>query len=293
MQVVEIVEPYVRGRVRQGQIRPLTARGQRLILGHFADSASCNLQRLSERHVRRWLEQSEHLAQSTRRNRLSVVRTFCTWLHDEGHAPKNACRKVKALREPRRVPRALAFEQVCAVLAACPDTRARVAVMLMVQLGLRRGEVAGLEVGDFDLTNRMLVVCGKGGHQRALHVTDQAYTEVIGHLSVSGATAGPLLRSQQFPQRGLHPDTVSAIVRRAMEDAGVKRAPFDGVNPHALRHTALTDMLRNGAHIRDVQAVAGHQHNASTEIYLPLLVGTLAEAMGGRHYGPAPLRALA
>lgn len=288
MQALDIVEPYVRGRVRQGEIVALTARNHRTTLRQFAESAACETHTLSERHVRRWLEAYHYLAPSTRRNRLAVVRTFCRWLHDEGHCPRNACRKVKPLREPRRVPRALPGDQVAAIIDACPDIRSRVAVVLMVQLGLRRGEVARLEVGDFDLTNRMVTVCGKGGHQRALHVTDQAYREVIDYLSVQGNIAGPLLRSYQYPQRGLHPDTVSAIVRRAMEESGVKRAPRDGVSPHALRHSALTDMLRHGAHVRDVQAAAGHQHIATTEVYLPLLVETLQEAMGGRWYGTAP-----
>ena len=257
------------------------------MLGQFAASAHCPVDRLSERHVRRWLEDCEHLAQSTRRNRLAVVRTFTRWLADEGLCPRDPCRKIKGLREPKRVPRALTHEQVDKILAACPDTRARVAVVLMVQLGLRRGEVAALEVGAFDLTNRILVVTGKGGHQRALHVTDQAYSSIIEHLSAQGTVAGPLLRSQQFPQRGLHPDTVSAIVRRAMEDAGVKQGPRDGVSPHALRHSALTHMLQAGAHVLDVQAVAGHASIQTTQRYLPLMVGTLKDAMEGRHYGDA------
>lgn len=285
MQVADIVGIYIRGRVRQGEIVPLTARNHYGTLAGFAESANCDVSKLSERHVRRWLEDHEHLAASTRRNRLATVRTFCRWLHEEGHCPRDPCRKIKALREPKRVPRALTYEQVDAILAACPDTRARVAVVLMVQLGLRRGEVARLEVGDFDLTNRMLVVTGKGGHQRALFVTDQAYQAIIEHLSVQGTVAGPLLRSYQFPTRGLHPDTVSAIVRRAMEEAGVKRAPRDGVSPHALRHSALTHMLQHGAHILDVQAVAGHSSVSVTQKYLPLMVGTLQDAMSGRHYG--------
>jgi integrase/recombinase XerD len=287
VRVAEIVEPYVRARVRQGQIVPLTARNQRGVLHHFARSADCDVDRLSERHVRRWLEHNEHLAASTRRNHLAIVRTFCTWLHDEAFCPRNACRKITPLREPRRVPRALTAEQVARILDACPDSRARVAVVLMVQLGLRRGEVARLEIGDFDFTNRLVIVRGKGGHQRMLYVTEQAASEVLRHLSIQGSVAGPLLRSQQYPQRGLHPDTVSAIVRRAMEASGVKQRPRDGVSPHALRHSALTDMLRHGAPIRDVQAVAGHQHSQTTEVYLPLMVGTLRDAMAGRWYGDA------
>lgn len=287
MHVGDLVEPYVRGRVRQGEIVALTARNHRTVLGQFGSSADCPVDRLSDRHVRRWLEDYEHLAASTRRNRLATVRTFCRWLHEEGHCPRNACRKVRALREPRRVPRALGREAVTEILDACPDRRARLAVVLMVQLGLRRGEVARLQVGDFDMRNSLVVVVGKGGHQRILHVPAQAQRSVLDYLTETGAVAGPLLRSYQFPHRGLHPDTVSTIVRRAMEEAGVKRAPRDGVSPHALRHSALTDMLRNGAHIRDVQAVAGHAHLTTTETYLPLLVGTLSEAMEGRWYGEA------
>lgn len=285
MRVEDIVEPYVRGRVRQGEIVPLTARNHRTVLGQFARSANCPAEKLSERHVRRWLEDYEHLSASTRRNRLATVRTFCRWLHEEGHCPRNACRKVRTLREPRRVPRALQPEQVARVLVACPDTRARLAVVLMLQLALRRGEASRLQVGDLDLTNRLAVIVGKGGHQRVLYIPDQAYRVVISYLAETSAVAGPLLRSYNPPFQGLHPDTVSAIVRRAMEVSGVKRAPRDGVSPHSLRHTGLTDMLRHGAHIRDVQAVAGHANLATTEGYLPLLVGTLQDAMAGRTYG--------
>lgn len=287
MLLVAIIEPYVRGRVRRGEIRPLTARNVRMVLGQFAKVNPVECSRLTKRHVDRWLDSIEHLAQSTRRNRLTVVRSFCRWMVDEGMVKTDPCRKVRPLREPRRTPRALSAEQVSRILEACPDSRTRLAVILMVQEGLRRGEVAALQVGDIDMVNRIAVVTGKGGHQRALFLTEQARTAIVEHLAVQGDVAGPLLRSFQYPTRGLHPDTVSAVVRRAMEDAGVKRAPRDGVSPHALRHTALTDMLRAGAHIRDVQAAAGHQHLSTTEVYLPLLVGTLGEAMEGRWYGVA------
>lgn len=286
MQTAVLVEAYLRGRVRRGEIVALTARNQRTVLHQFADIAPM-AGTITRAQVRKWQENYEHLAQATKRNRLTVVRTFCRWLRDEGHLTRDPMKGVQPLREPRRLPRALDPEAVGEILVACPDMRARVVVILMVQLGLRRGEVARLELGDFDMSNRLLRVTGKGGHQRVLHLTDEARKTVTGYLAQQGISAGPLLRSYQFPQRGLHPDTVSAIVRRAMEDAGVKKAPLDGVTPHALRHSALTDMLRHGAHIRDVQAVAGHQHLGTTETYLPLMVGTLKDAMEGRTYGNA------
>jgi site-specific recombinase XerD len=69
-----------------------------------------------------------------------------------------------------------------------------------------------------------------------------------------------------------------------MWDAGIKRKARDGISAHAGRHTCATDMLRAGAHLRDVQAALGHRHLHTTEIYLPYLVNTLSEAMGGRTY---------
>ncbi len=69
-----------------------------------------------------------------------------------------------------------------------------------------------------------------------------------------------------------------------MREAGIKRWSRDGISAHALRHTAATDMLRARAHLRDVQHALGHAHLATTEIYLPLVVHDLREAMGGRRY---------
>jgi site-specific recombinase XerD len=72
-----------------------------------------------------------------------------------------------------------------------------------------------------------------------------------------------------------------------MYRAGINHAAYDGVSAHALRHTAAADMLRSGAHVRDVQAALGHAHLVTTERYLPTLVRGLAETMAGRRYSGA------
>lgn len=285
MKLGDLAHAYVRGRVKRGEIVVDTARNHRSTLGHFAEVTDVDPAKLRKRHVEKWLESLEHLAPSTRRNRLATVRTFCRWLYDEGHCPRDAARDIPRLREPRRVPRALSAEQVADVLRACPDSRARLCCLLMVQEGLRRGEVTKLQVGDVDITNRMLRVVGKGGNQRVLWMTDETTWALVDYLAEHRLVAGPLIRSTQFPTQGLHRETVSRIVRTAMEDAGVKRAPRDGVSPHALRHSCATHMLLNGAHILDVQAVLGHADLSTSQRYMPLMVGTLESAMGGRRYG--------
>lgn len=117
-----------------------------------------------------------------------------------------------------------------------------------------------------------------------LPISDETWMALTAYLSEHPATSGGLVRSYRQEWRALQADTISGMVSLWMSEAGIKRRPRDGVNAHALRHTSATDMLRAGAHLRDVQHALGHAHLATTEVYLPLVVKDLREAMGGRKY---------
>jgi integrase-like protein len=139
-------------------------------------------------------------------------------------------------------------------------------------------------------------VNGKGGHQRVLPVSDETWDAVLAYLREHPTTAGPLIRSYLNPHRGVNPAYISTLVGRWMSDAGVKQRSRDGRSAHALRHTAATDMLRAGAHLRDVQQALGHASLSTTQKYLPWVVGSLKEAMSGRTYDhstPRPLNEIA
>lgn len=284
--VASLAITYVLGRRRRGDISGGTAKNHVSILNHFAfvvgERPASSLKR---RHVEKWLEAIGTKSASTRRTRVSVVRNFCGWLVDQGHLVTNPMRGVKGPREPRRVPRGLNDDEVRRVIMGCPDSRARVITILMLQAGLRCIEVSRLELGDLDFTYRTMRVVGKGDHERVVAMPDQLMSTIDAYLSEFPTTSGPLVRSYRDPSCPLDADTISGLVTRWMWAAGVKRAPRDGRSAHALRHTAATDVLRHGAHILDVQAMLGHRHLKTTEVYLPLQVAPLAQAMGGRWYG--------
>lgn len=281
-----LIEVYLRGRVRRGDMKPATAGGVRPQLHQFADSFGARpVTNVTELSVLRWAEGWERLAPATRRNHWSNVSRFLDWLALEGHIKGNPCRHMRAPKVPRRLPRALPPENVGLLLDACPDTRARLIVLLMVQCGCRRAEVANLEVGDVSLSDRTINVVGKGGHQRLLPVPAEAWTALMDYLRETGAATGPLLRSEVNPHRGISVQWVGRIVTGLMLEAGIKGSMRDGTSAHSLRHTAATDMLRAGAHLRDVQHALGHAHLVTTERYLPNVVHGLAEAMEGRRYG--------
>jgi site-specific recombinase XerD len=154
-------------------------------------------------------------------------------------------------------------------------------LLLMCQEGLRCCEVASHELGDVDFDERLMLIRGKGGHQRILPLTDETWGAIAEYLTDHPAHAGPLIRSYNDPYRPIDASYVSTLVARWIRAAGVE------ATAHALRHTAATDMLRSGAHLRDVQAALGHVSLSTTQRYLPWVVGDLRTAMAGRRYGRA------
>lgn len=272
-----LAEEYVRHRQLAGEITALTARNDRCALRQFAAAGADGPA---------WAESLDGLAPATRRRRFSTVKGFCRWAVVSGHMAADPLVGLRPPRQPRAVPRALPADDVGRLIASCPDERARLIVVWMVQLGLRCVEMARVELGDIDRAERLVRIRGKGGHQRILPLVSEAADALAAYLAAeTPAGAGPLIRSRIAPHKGLDADTISGMVAEWMWAAGIKRRRRDGISAHALRHTAATDMLRAGAHLRDVQAALGHAHLVTTEVYLPLVVHGLAAAMEGRRYG--------
>lgn len=274
---------YVDERRRRKELRPGSVSTTRYALGTFVRVAGWDLpvKRIRPSHIEKWMERGDH-SPATLRNQLSIVRSFCRWLVKRGHIKADPTLDVASPRQPRYLPRGLQLPKVAAAFAAAPDTRAALILSLMVQEGLRCCEVAELQHGDIDLAERLVLIRGKGGHERVLPVTAETWRAINAYLTEHPSKVGPLIRSFSRPGRGIGAQHISVLVSEWMHEADV------AATAHALRHTAATDMLRAGAHVRDVQHALGHQSLATTQKYLPWIVGDLREAMDGRRYVEPP-----
>jgi site-specific recombinase XerD len=286
MRVSDQIDPYLRDRVLRHELTPLTARNHRSALGAFAvivGEVTC--EEVSYHHVERWLVSRRFLCASTRRSQFSALRSFFRWLQRRHLIDRNPTDDVPAPKNPRSVPRALAVDDVARLLAACPDHRARAVVWLMVGLGLRCCEVAHLELGEWDRGRDLITVTGKGEHQRTLPVPAEVSAALAAYILQHPALCGPVVRSYRRPNDGLEPDTISHMVQQWMVDAGLKRRPRDGVSAHSLRHTCASDVLDACHDLRVVQQMLGHQHLATTAIYLRRAdLSQMRDAMAGRRY---------
>lgn len=266
---------------RRHEISPLSYQRYADTLRLFARSVGTTrtAASITRGEIEQWFL-SRGWAPSTRRHVLSILKNFWLWAIEQGYCTQNPTLGIRRMREPRRLPRGLSHDEVAAVFAACPDARFRLIISLMVQEGLRCGEVARLELGDIDMADRLVRVVGKGGHERVLPLSEETFDNLRIYLASTPIKGGPLIRRASDPMRGMTAERMSQVVNGLMHGIGLAESA------HALRHTAATDVLRGGAHIRDVQAMLGHVSLVTTQHYMPLVVRDLRDAMGGRRYRP-------
>lgn len=279
---------YVTSRTKQGIITRKTAALEDYVLRGLCQVAGNRAPRqLGRKDIQRWLEKNQHLAASTREAQWGTIRRFLDWLVEEKHLARNPMRKMAGPKATKRAKRALGGQDAANILSACPDQRARLMVVLGLQVGLRRGEIAGLRTENVDFQRQAVTVTGKGAHERVVPIPEEAMGELKAYLAQEPATSGPLIRSYKTG-RGISPARVGQVVTQACIDAGIKHRPYDGVSTHALRHTAATDVFVESRDLRAVQAMLGHSSLHTTDRYVAGLdLTALREAMAGRRYDVA------
>lgn len=266
--LTELVEVYIVERTALREfVSEHTRRQVRSILHRFVEGADT----LDRDHVVAWFKHYSYCAPGTMRTMYGVVRTFTRWAVDHGHVGADPMVGIAAPKVPRAVPRALGVGELGQLWDALPDSRARAIVALMAGLGLRVAEVASLEVGDWDTYSDVLVVRrGKGGHDRSLPVPSAVRVVLGAYLREHPARAGAFIRSLHDDRSPITSGRIGVLVADWMTTAGVKVAAWDGRACHALRHTFAQMLYERGQDpdLRLVQAALGHQHLASTEVYM-------------------------
>ena len=199
------------------------------------------------------------------------LRSLLRFLSLQGHTPHPLAASVPAASAMRggQLPRALPSELVAALLASCdsstPAGRRDFAILTVLsRLGLRAGEVAGLELEDIDWHHGELAVRGKGARRDRLPLPVDVGEALVAYLAGGRPQAGcrAVFLRVHAPITSMTCSNVSELVRRACRRAGI--AP---VSAHRLRHSAATTMLRNGASLNEVGQVLRQSRPATTAMY--------------------------
>jgi integrase/recombinase XerD len=222
------------------------------------------------------------LAPSSASRAVVSVRSMHRFASKEGLTRTDASRHVRPIAIPRRLPKALPYADVKAIIDNAGDDesatglRDRALVEFLYGTGARVSEAVDLDVDDVDLETMTVVVTGKGNKQRLLPLGEFAANSLDAYL-VRGRTP-LLLKGKGTPRlflnslgRPLSRQSAYGVVQEAAKRAGVTAT----VSPHTLRHSFATHLLEGGADVRVVQELLGHSSVTTTQIYTMVTIDTL------------------
>lgn len=227
------------------------------------------------------------LSASSAARAVVAVRGFHRFCAEEGLAPEDRARSWRPPSVPQRLPKALAYDSVMALIAAAatqdPPLGSRDVALFefLYGTGARISEACGLDIDDIDLHEQTVLVRGKGDKERRLPLGSHAVAAIDAYL-VRGR---PGLASRATPALFLNTrgQRLSRQSAWAAMSAAAQRARVESVSPHALRHSFATHLLEGGADVRVVQELLGHASVTTTQVYTRVTVETLREVYAASH----------
>jgi integrase/recombinase XerC len=195
---------------------------------------------------------------------------------------------IRTPRQKRRLPKAIDVEQVEKLLSAPNDNtllgaRDRAILETLYSTGIRVSELVGINFGDIDETGQAIVIRGKGRKERIVPLGTHAMKAILHYLGVMEANAvpnestDPLFINKHTTR--LSTRSVRRKVSKYLEQVGLDPA----ISPHTLRHSFATHLLDNGADLRSVQELLGHQSLSTTQIYTHLTTKRMRETYDQAH----------
>ena len=208
---------------------------------------------------------------------LAAVRSLYRWLAQEGVVSQNPAKLVSTPRLPKKLPRVPTIEEMSGVLdgqmpevTAFPE-RDRLMLELLYGCGIRNSELVGINLGDVRPSAEAILIRGKGKKERYVPFGDSVKAGLSAYLPArqrllvekKKSTAALLVN-----QRGGRLTTRS--VGRIIKKIAVAKGLSPDVHPHTLRHAFGTHLLEEGADLRAIQEMLGHERLSTTQRYTQL-----------------------
>ena len=256
-------------------------------------------------HIRAYLGTlyDRGLSKASAARALASIRSWFKWLARAGYLQQNAASLVATPRLPKHLPRVPSIEEMNRVVdsvgedAASWPARDKAILEMLYGCGIRNAELTGLNLDDIHWANEAVLVRGKGQKQRYVPLGDaaavalQAYlAERSARLAAAGDGRGietPALfvnlQLRGLGKPGGQARLTTRSVARIVKRVAILRGLSADVHPHTLRHAFGTHLLEEGADLRAIQELLGHERLSTTQRYTQLTTAQLTQVYDRTH----------
>ncbi|EGT3614884.1 hypothetical protein FHH43_01345 [Clostridium perfringens] len=196
-------------------------------------------------------------------NRRRVLNTFFQWLEDEEYILKNPVKRIKKIKQQKKVKKAFNFEEIERLKISCKTKRELAIVEVLLSTGVRIDELVNIKLKDISSDLSEISVVGKGNKQRYVYLNASSVIRIKDYLYSKKCESEFLFSKEISPYTNMKSDHVRAIIKEIGERANVEKT-----HPHRFRRTFATVARKRGMPIEEISKILGHEDLSTTQIYL-------------------------
>ncbi|MBL9149357.1 MAG: tyrosine recombinase XerC [Phycisphaerae bacterium] len=234
----------------------------------------------------------QHYSAATMARKIATLRSFHKWMEKRGLVSTNPMLMIRTPKQAKRLPKAITVDQVERLLSAPDDrellgARDRAILETLYSTGIRVSEVVGINRCDINDSGEAVIIRGKGKRERIIPLGShalQALRHYVRMLDSELQTAGLVAEPDSPLFVNKHGTRLSSrSVRRKVSKYLAQVGLDPDISPHTIRHSFATHLLDNGADLRSVQELLGHQSLSSTQVYTHLTNQRLRDSYDKAH----------
>lgn len=229
------------------------------------------------------------IAPTSQRRIISGWRMFYKMLVVEDAMKDSPADMLELPLRPKHLPDVLTDEEITAIQetfdrSTYEGERNYVIVEVLYGCGMRVSELVNLRLSNIYADEQYLQVIGKGDKERWVPINERALSLMLTYIHNVRSHISPKPGEDKYVflnRRGAHMtrQMVFIFLKNAVEEAGIRKS----VSPHSLRHSFATELVENGADLRAVQEMLGHESISTTEIYTHISRETLRNTIAAYH----------
>lgn len=239
-------------------------------INHFNRFIKKDLLRISPNDIRSYLKHISNLSPKTISHNLSSLKSFYNYLQMINILDYNPTDEIERPKLEQKVPIYLTLEEVSSLLNI-PVTneftaRDKAILELLYSSGIRISELTNMELANIDLVDCLIKIMGKGSKERIIPLGDYAIDTLKDYLDNYRFKLNKKNSTYVFlNNRG--GKLSRQFIFKTIKNYAIKKGISKNISPHTLRHTFATHLLKNGADLRIIQELLGHENLSTTQIY--------------------------